>query len=205
MGFLYSDVKNEFAQTFVRTMDDADPSQIGEILTKLGRDARAWLREEGIEEARQRLNYEADVRYFRQGYEFSLEIDPDRLGSGALNDLAARFGLAHERIYGFKLDQPVELVNLRAVGVGVVQKISMPKFDKEGANAAGAVVEQHRAYFDGSFTSVNVYDRAKLRAGNRIHGPAIVIQMDATTVIHPKHTGEVDEYLSILITPDKAS
>ena len=137
LGFLYSDVKNEFAQTFVRTMDDADPSQIGEILTKLGRDARAWLREEGIEEARQRLNYEADVRYFRQGYEFSLEIDPDRLGSGALNDLAGRFGLAHERIYGFKLDQPVELVNLRAVGVGAVQKISMPKFDKEGPMPPG--------------------------------------------------------------------
>ena len=59
LGFLYSDVKNEFAQTFVRTIDDADRSQIGDILTKLGRDARAWLREEGIEESRQRLNYEA--------------------------------------------------------------------------------------------------------------------------------------------------
>jgi N-methylhydantoinase A/oxoprolinase/acetone carboxylase beta subunit len=205
LGFLYSDVKNEFAQTFVRTIDDADTSQIGEILTKLGRDARAWLREEGIDESRQRLNYEADVRYFRQGYEFSLEIDPDRVGNGGLSDLAARFGLAHERIYGFKLDQPVELVNLRAVGVGAVQKISLPKFEKDVPDAAHAVVEQHRAYFDGSFSSVNVYDRAKLRPGNRVRGPAIIIQMDATTVIHPQHTGEVDEYLSILIRPDKAA
>jgi N-methylhydantoinase A len=113
--------------------------------------------------------------------------------------------LAHERIYGFKLDQPVELVNLRAVGVGAVQKISLPKFDKDGPGAAHAVVEQHRAYFDGSFASVNVYDRAKLRPGNRVRGPAIIIQMDATTVIHPQHTGEVDEYLSILIRPDKAA
>ena len=69
----------------MRTIDDVDVSQIGDILTKLGRDARAWLREEGIEETRQRLNYEADVRYFRQGYEFSLEVDPDRLGNGALD------------------------------------------------------------------------------------------------------------------------
>jgi N-methylhydantoinase A len=205
LGFLHSDVKNEFGQTFVRTIEDADPVQVGDILTKLGREARAWLREEGIEEAGQRLNYEADVRYLRQGYEFSLEIDPDRLGSGALNDLAARFGLAHERIYGFKLEQPVELVNLRAVGVGTVQKINLPKFDKEGPDAAAAVIEQHRAYFDGSFASVNVYDRTKLRAGNRIPGPAIVVQMDATTVVHPNHTGEVDEYLSILIRPNKAS
>jgi N-methylhydantoinase A len=205
LGFLYSDVKNEFAQTFVRNIDEADASQVSDILTKLGREARAWLREEGVEEGRQRLNYEADVRYFRQGYEFSLEIDPDRLGNGALYDLAGRFGLAHERIYGFKLDHPVELVNLRAVGIGAVQKINLPKFAKEGADPAAAVVEQHRAYFDGSFVSVNVYDRARLRAGNRVRGPAIIVQMDATTVIHPNHTGEVDEYLSILIKPDKVS
>ncbi len=205
LGFLYSDVKNEFAQTFVRTIDEADPTQIGDILTKLGRDARAWLGEEGIEASHQRVSYEADVRYFRQGYEFSLEFDPDRLGSGALDDLVARFGSAHERIYGFKLDFPVEVVNLRAVEVGAVQKINLPKFEKEGPDAAAAVVEQHRAYFDGSFSSVNVYDRARLRAGNRVHGPAIVVQMDATTVIHPNHTGEVDEYLSILIKPDRAS
>jgi N-methylhydantoinase A len=204
LGFLYSDVKNEFAQTFVRTVDEADPSQIGDILTKLGRDARAWLREEGVDEPRQRLSYEADVRYFRQGYEFSLELDPERVGAGALEDLARRFGLAHERIYGFKLEHPVELVNLRAIGVGAVQKIGLPKFEKEGPSPAAAVVEQHRAYFDGSFASVNVYDRSRLRTGNRVRGPAIIVQMDATTVIHPNHTGEVDEYLNILITPDRA-
>jgi N-methylhydantoinase A len=189
----------------VRNIGDADLGQVGDILGRLGREARVWLREEGIEEARQRLRYEADVRYFRQGYEFSLEIDPERLGSGGLNDLAGRFGLAHERIYGFKLDQPVELVNLRAVGVGAVQKIDLPKFEREGPDAAAAVVEQHRAYFDGSFSSVNVYDRSRLRAGNRIRGPAIVAQMDATTVIHPNHIGEVDEYLNILIKPEKAA
>jgi N-methylhydantoinase A len=205
LGFLYSDVKNEFAQTFVRTLDEADPSQVGDILTKLGRDARTWLREEGVDESRQRVSYEADVRYFRQGYEFSLELDPERVGAGALDDLARRFGLAHERIYGFKLDHPVELVNLRAVGIGTVQKISLPKFDKEGPDPAAAMIEQHRAYFDGSFASVNVYDRTRLRTGYRVRGPAIIVQMDATTVIHPSHTGEVDEYLNILIRPDRAS
>jgi len=204
LGFLYSDVKHEFAQTFVRTIDEADPAQINEILTKLGRDARAWLREEGVDESGQRLSYEADVRYFRQGYEFSLEIEPERLGGG-LQDLAGRFGLAHERIYGFKLDHPVELVNLRAVGIGAVQKMNLPKFEKEGHDPAGAVIEQQRAYFDGGFASVNVYDRTRLRAGNRVRGPAIIVQTDATTVIHPGHAGEVDEYLSILIKPDRPS
>jgi N-methylhydantoinase A len=205
LGFLYSDVKNEFAQTFVRILADADAGEIGDLLARLGREARGWLREEGIEQPRQRVQHEADVRYFRQGYEFSLDLDPERLGSGGLGDLATRFGLAHERLYGFKLEQPVELVNLRAIGTGRVEKIRFPKFDKEGPDAKAAVTEQHRVYFDGGFASANVYDRHRLRAGNRIRGPAIVVQMDATAVIHPNHVGEVDEYLNILIRPEASA
>jgi len=83
--------------------------------------------------------------------------------------------------------------------------MNLPKFERQGPDPAAAVIEQHRAYFDGGFVSVNVYDRTRLQAGNRVRGPAIVVQMDATTVIHPNHTGEVDEYLSILIRPDKVS
>ena len=208
LGFLYSDVKNEFAQTFVRTIDDAD-RRPDRRHPDAGWDAtaRAWLREEGIEERRQRLNYEADVRYFRQGYEFSLEVDPDRLGSGsAQRSRRAASASAHERIYGFKLDQPVELgQSTRGRAWGGAKDQICRNLRRKAPMPPAAVVEQHRAYFDGSFTSVNVYDRTRLRAGNRVRGPAIIAQMDATTVIHPSHTGEVDEYLSILIKPDKAS
>jgi N-methylhydantoinase A len=205
LGFLYSDVKNEFAQTVVRMIGDSEPGLIGDILLRLGRDAIRWLRDEGIDEPDQRVRYEADVRYFRQGYEFSLEIDPNRIASGGLDDLAARFGLAHERLYGFRLDQPVELVNLRAIGTGMIHKVEFPKFDREAPDASAALVEQQRVYFHGQSISANVYDRNLLRAGNRIRGPAIVIQMDSTTVIHPGHVGVIDEYLNILINTEALS
>jgi N-methylhydantoinase A len=205
LGFLYSDVKNEFAQTVVRMIGDSEPGQIGDILLRLGRDAIRWLRDEGIDEPNQRVRYEADVRYFRQGYEFSLEIDPNRIASGGLDDLAARFGLAHERLYGFRLDQPVELVNLRAIGTGMIHKVEFPKFGREAPDPSAALVEQQRVYFHGQSLSANVYDRNLLRAGNRIRGPAIVIQMDSTTVIHPGHVGIIDEYLNILINTEALS
>ena len=201
LGFLYSDVKNEFAQTYIRNIDDVRSGEVREVLTRLGREARDWLREEGIAEPSQQLRYEADVRYFRQGYEFSLEVDPETVGEGGMQDLAGRFGVAHERLYGFKLDAPVELVNLRAVGTGDVIKVEFPRFEKEGADARDAIVGQHRTSFDGGFVAADVYDRSRLRAGNRLPGPAIVTQKDSTTVVHPGHVGEVDGYLNILINP----
>ena len=150
----------------------------------------------------QDLRYEADVRYFRQGYEFSLDVDPGSLANGGMIGLIDRFGAAHERIYGFRLDQPVELVNLRAVGTGRVVKIDFPRFDEEGPDPKAAVVGQHRVYFDGNFMTANIYDRALLSSGNDVRGPAVITQRDSTTVIHPGHIGHVDGYLNILITPE---
>ena len=201
LGFLYSDVKNEFAQTYIRNIDDVRSGDVSEVLSRLGREAKTWLREEGIGESSQELRYEADVRYFRQGYEFSLEVNPESVGNGGMQNLASRFGIAHERLYGFKLDAPVELVNLRAIGTGNVIKVEFPKFEKENTDARGAIVGQHRTSFDGNFVAASVYDRDLLRAGNQVPGPAIITQKDSTTVIHPDHVGAVDEYLNILINP----
>jgi N-methylhydantoinase A len=205
LGFLYSDVKNEFAQTFIRTLDDIQPGQVQAILAGLGQDAKGWLREEGIADGAQELRYEVDVRYFRQGYEFALAIDPSALSGGGMADIARRFGEIHERLYGFRLGSAVEIVNLRAVGVGRVVKVAFPKFEPQGSDASAAILEPARVYFSGNFLTASVYDRAKLHAGNRIPGPAIVTQKDSTTVIHPGHVGAVDAHLNILISPEAAA
>ena len=205
LGFLYSDVKNEFAKTFIRNLGDVQAGEVIEVLSSLGRDAKSWLREEDIDEQDQDLHYQVDIRYFRQGYEFSMEVDPDALSNGGLGELEDRFGAAHERLYGFRLSSPVELVNLRAVGTGRVTKIGFPKFETEGPDASAALIDEHRVHFEGGFVASKIYDRELLQAGNRIAGPAVIVQKDSTTVIHPEHIGEVDAHLNILILPQGAS
>ena len=202
LGFLCSDVKNEFAQTYVHNVREAKSSQLEEIYGRLGQEARGWLRQEGIDEGRQELSYQADVRYFRQGDELPLQVNPENMRNGGLADLEARFASAHERLYGFRLDRPVELVNLRAVGSGQVEKVQLPSFELETPDASGAIFEQHQVYFSGGFVNANIYDRKLLRAGNHVVGPAIVTQADSTTIIHPGHVGIVDRYLNIMISPE---
>ena len=143
------------------------------------------------------------MRYFRQGYEFTLELSPDSIGQGGLRSLADQFGAAHERLYGFRLSQPVELVNLRVVGTGEVRKIELPRQESVGHDASNAVIDRRQVYFENGWVNTDIYDRSLLQAGNRINGPAIVTQKDSTTVIHVNHYGEVDEYLNILIKSAK--
>ena len=126
LGFLYSDVKNEFAQTFIRNLDDVPCREVSERLVTLGTQASHWLTQESIDASHQQLSFEVDVRYFRQGYEFSLAVDPAAIASQGLGDVQRRFGDIHERLYGFKLDAPIELVNLRAVGNGHRRETRVP-------------------------------------------------------------------------------
>ena len=201
LGFLYSDIKNEFAHTLIRTLDEVRSEDVADALAGLGEEARGWLGTEGVPPDRQSIAFELDVRYFRQGYEFAIPVDPEALRAGRLEEAAERFGELHERQYGFRLDQPVELVNARAVAVGGVVKVEFPRFDPEGPDASGAVTGRHPVFFDGQFVTTNVYDRDRLRPGNRVPGPAVVTQRDSTTVVHPGHEGEVDPHLNILIRP----
>ena len=201
LGFLCSDAKNEFARTYIRGLDEADPDEVREVLTGLGEQARAWLRDEGVAESQQSVRFEADVRYFRQGYEFSLEVEPNVLANGGVATLHERFGQSHEQLYGFRLEHPVELVNLRAVGTASVVKVQFPRFERGDPDPRGAVAGDTRVYFGGDFIPALVYDRARLQSGHEIRGPAIITQRDSTTVIHPEHVGGVDEYLNLLIRP----
>jgi len=111
------------------------------------------------------------------------------------------FDEEHTRLFTFALPLEHEFVALRAVVQGKGISIKRQVIAKGGTSPAAAAVGKQKAYMDGKGCTATVYDRAKLKAGNRIAGPAIVMEMDSTTVILPKHHGKVDTYGNILIYP----
>ena len=201
IGDLVADFRDEFAQTYIRVLGDADPGEVGSILEALGERARAWLDAEGIPEDARSVTYTADMRYHRQGYEIPVAIDPDEV-RGGLDALEERFNLLHEQLYGFRMPGTAsEIVNLRAIGSGAVPKPELPVGVLGEADASGAVAEEHEIVFRGERLPTKIYDRAKLAPGNRFDGPAIVTEFDSTTVVLPGYAAEVDVNFNILINP----
>ncbi|MDP6560985.1 MAG: hydantoinase/oxoprolinase family protein, partial [Candidatus Binatia bacterium] len=88
LGNLCSDFRNEFARTFVRRLDHLKEGELNEMLLSLGEEAHLWLTKEGIETARQEIQYYADIRYYRQGLEVSLEVNPQRPSEDGTEELA---------------------------------------------------------------------------------------------------------------------
>ena len=204
-GDLVADFRDEFARTFIRTTDSVSGDEVRGILDELGDEARGWLEREGIPEADQRLAFNVDMRYYRQGYEIPVEIEPALLAGNGTTMLAERFDKLHEQFYGFRMEgSACEIVNLRAIGYGKVPEPHLPEGEPGEGDASQAVVDEHEVYFQGEWLPTRIYDRAKLRPGHRVEGPAIVTEFDSTTVVLSGYAAEVDRYLNLIINPTEA-
>lgn len=200
LGFLASDFRNEFSKTAISSLDKVDKQLTLSSLKELGDKAMDWLSGEGVPQANREVIYEVDMRYLRQGFELPIRISLDEVTD--LDKLAERFATEHETLYSFRLDTAVEVVNLRATALGRVDRISFTTSEPKGLDVRDAIVDaEHKAYFDSEFITTPVYDRALLDVGHKIEGPAVITQMDTTTLVLPSHVAEVDPFHNIIINP----
>ncbi len=205
-GDLVADFREEFSRTFIRTVESVETAEIVDILKGLGNEATAWLEREGIKKERRVLTYNVDLRYLRQGYEIPVEVNLDELTESSKELFVKKFNELHEQFYGYRMEGTAcEIVNLRAVGVGKVPDPPVREAAAaESADASAAVVGEHKIYRFGDWIPTKIYDRGKLKTGNRVSGPAIITEFDSTTVVLAGYTAEVDRFANILINPDNS-
>ncbi|MBV9918260.1 MAG: hydantoinase/oxoprolinase family protein [Solirubrobacterales bacterium] len=202
LGFVASEVKNEFSQTFIRDAEAIPEGELRAQLADLAAQGDSWLADERVAAGERAIDYVVDMRYQRQGFEIPIELAADELDALSIAGLVDRFTAAHKRLYGFGLEGGAEVVNLRAIARGRVPTPEIPAHDLSPADPSSAQRGVQSVWQDGVEREVPTYERAQLSSGMRIPGYAIVEQYDATTVILPGHVAEVDPYLNLLITPE---
>jgi N-methylhydantoinase A len=195
-------LRDEASRTFIRRFKETSGAEVLGILDELTALAKRSLVAENVPDDQQSVEYQLDVRYQGQGMRLSVNVTHAFLETSGLAGVAKRFDDMHTQLYTFALDAEQELVSLRAIVQGPETKVRAEQLEKGGADASKAVIDHSTIFVEGAEHPANIYDRSKLAAGNRIPGPAIVAQMDTTTLILPGHTGEVDAVGNILIRPN---
>ncbi|GAB2933947.1 hydantoinase/oxoprolinase family protein [Streptomyces mayteni] len=203
LGLLVSDIRTEFTRSFLRPAEPDALDDVNAALRDLGREATDWLAGEAADAARRSVLVAADARYPRQNFELRLALPAIELDAAALAELVADFHRQHEKSYGFAHPgSPVQLVNLRVTALGEVPRPALPRLQDGAAEPPAEAVTGHRQVDFGAADGpvpTTVYDRARLLAGNRLAGPAVIEQLDATTVLPPGSTAEVDPFGNLLI------
>ncbi|MFM2129585.1 MAG: hypothetical protein RL477_1131, partial [Pseudomonadota bacterium] len=202
LGLLCSDVVHDYIRSELSPLARLAPGHAEELFAELETRARADLAAEGLAEADAKLEREMDLRYAGQGYELRVSLDGiGRMDAAALAASRKRFDEHHARIHGHAAaEKPVEVVSYR-----VRARVAVPKYSARelpaGGGMASAPKGARQVWFEAArATDVAVYERDGLARGARIAGPAIVEQMDATTVIPGGWNGEVDAFGNLILT-----
>jgi N-methylhydantoinase A len=174
---------------FLRPAADADAQELQDAFERLEDEGRRLLADEGVAEADVTLERSIAMRYLGQWR--SLEVAYD----GDLDASVERFHTEHEREFSYRRDDaPVELYRLQVVATGRTPEIELPK---HGGGEMPEPTETRSVYFDGEAHDTPVYERSELPAGAAFDGPAVIDQLDTTTLVPPGVKAEVDEWLNI--------
>jgi N-methylhydantoinase A len=201
-GLLTVDVRNDYVQTHVSRQSALDAAAMQAVFDDLAGKADAALGREGFAEDERVFLRTADLRYFGQAYEVRVDVPDGPVTTELFEEVAGRFHEEHKALYGYDFRddarQEVEWVNLRVTGVGPIRKPSVREI-VPGNGAASARTGSRRVFFDDWFET-DVYDRARLGAGDVVPGPAILEEFSSTVPLHPGFTARVDTYGNLVIT-----
>jgi N-methylhydantoinase A len=199
-GLLMSDIKHTVVQTLVRRLDSRDTgSLLNSTYEALERQIASLYAQEGVT-TRVELERTADLRYYGQEHTLTVPVEKGLLSEKAVHAIGSTFDRFHEREYGFRLESPVELVNLRVSGVAAVRKPG-PAPAKSAAPGTRELQGTDRMVFwgEGDRVRTAVYRRELLPAGARFRGPAIIEEPTTTIVIPSSFTAVVHETGNLIL------
>jgi N-methylhydantoinase A len=205
LGLLCTDVVHDYIRSELRPLAEIAPDHAEDVFRGLEGKARDELAAEGMRAADASFARELDLRYTGQGYELRTPLDglfTDRLTAEALARARDKFDERHAQIHGHAAkERPVEVVSYR-----VRLRVSVPKYEpREEAtppmprSAADAVKGARKITLNGTMTDATLYERDRLHIGATLAGPAIVEQLDATTVVPAGWSARVDGFSNLIL------
>lgn len=203
LGLLLADVRHDYVRSYLCPFVALEPEMVNRQFRELAEKAKAELIADGFSKKEIQINCFLDMRYSGQGYEITVPAPSLHFTKSTLELMRTRFDSQHERLFGHKAEtQPVEVVSYRLVSLIDVPKPNLKRYAPATTGVEVALKAEREVYFghdEGSLLS-HIYSREDLYPGHGIKGPAIVEQMDSTTVIYPGQRADIDSYRNIIIS-----
>ena len=199
-GLLIADIRHDFVRSYVSRTEAISLEVLAAHYSAMQSLGEAAMAEDGIEREDQVFVRAADLRYVGQAYEVNVPLPDGPVDDRLLAEIVSRFHAEHQRQFAHSSPgDPVEVVNLRLVARG---RVEAPKLRRRDAvKGAAGPPGRRQVYFEeaGGFLDCPIHERSSLGLETAIQGPAIIEQLDCTTVVHPGQSLGVDEWGNLII------
>lgn len=201
LGLLLTDIRHDSVSTFLRPANATTPEEVNAIYENLKERGKVKLANEGILPDRMAFNYSIDLRYVGQTHELTINLPCSSYDLVTHQQLASLLQKNHMKEFGHApdLEEPIEIVNLRLACLGLIDRPQLPEVSK---GPLPDPIGEYSVFMKDNWYDTSVYERSQLHWENVIKGPAIIEQMDSTTLILPGWTGTINRYGSILLKSD---
>jgi N-methylhydantoinase A len=205
MGLLVTELKHDYAVTRICRTDQLDLAEITAGFGGLQAEGQAMLARDGMPPERTGFRRSVDMRYVGQSFELTIPVPAGEIDERTIGAMVEQFHTEHRRAFGHSTPgEPTEIVNLRVTALGLITKPALQEIDPDHADPAASAVQGCRpVYFAeiGGFVACPIVVRYGLGHGAVVEGPAIVEEMDSTTVLHPGYRATVDRFGNLVIEP----
>jgi N-methylhydantoinase A len=202
LGCVIADMRHDRVRTLARPLLELDPAALRTEMDAAIALLAPLLDESGLSFAERRVEHAVDMHYQGQTHTVSVTIDLAQDGSGAFDhaSLAEAFATTYASAYGRLLPHvPIRVMNLRSTLIGARPRIDLLSLAPAAGTSIAAATKPSRRVWFGGWTDAAIYDRLALPVGAVVHGPAVLEQPDATTLIEPGQTGRVDPYGNLIL------
>jgi N-methylhydantoinase A len=198
-GLLFADLEHHFVQTHFRPFAELDFDEVNGILERLRGEGRDLLRAEGFEDGRQQVITQVDMKYVGQTSELTVAMPQPSFSPEALEELGSAYGVEHERTYGYRADDPLQLVSVRVVARGLSEESRVPEQMRMVGMPERRAAADRDVYFmqRGEWIKTPVIGRDDLGSGSR--GPLVVEEYDSTAVVPPGWSASLDFMNNIVL------
>ena len=203
-GDATTQVQDEATRTYIKSAEDVSDQDLLQDLEELRKKASESLIKDGIAEDQCEVVYQVDMRYSGQAFQITIDFTQAELAKQGIAYLTEQFDAEHEQLFTFKLGDGHEILMIRALVKAKSKEIKNRSLPATSLKIEDCVIHQSKFYYSEDWHDINIYDRNQLHEELIIQGPAIVVEMDSTTVILPEHNANVDTLGNLIINPDKS-
>jgi N-methylhydantoinase A len=197
-------IQDEAARSYAILVSELSSNQLSEDLHTLRARAAQSLLTDGIPADQHVVTYQADVRYVGQAFQISIEFSEQELQTQGMALITEQFDTQHAKLFTFILGDDHEILMIRAVVKARATLVAMPEQTESDIALEDCLTQEAKIYYDGAWHAARRYDRRLLHAGLVVPGPAIITEMDSTTLVLPAFQARVDTIGNLLIEPAKA-
>jgi N-methylhydantoinase A/oxoprolinase/acetone carboxylase beta subunit len=200
-------LRHEISTTYIRILSETENEEIlGAYADLLSRASTVMIEEQGVPKDKHTYKYQADLRYIGQAISIPIDIEETSLRANARTHISEVFEVAHEKAFTYRLSSNIELVNLRIIVLEITPEFAVKKVEASQTSdpASEAISGRTKFVYESHvYEDTPIWDRAQLKSGHLVKGPAIISEMDSNTVVLPGYRAEIDHVGNILLWEDK--